>query len=264
VGLIYNTKIVTEKPDSWSIMWDQKYANNILMFNNPRDAFGIPQFMLGLDVNSEDKNTWQKAYDELLKQKPLIKAYVMDEVFNKMESGAAAMAPYYAGDFLSMYQNNPDLAFVYPKEGTNIFIDSICIPKGSKNKAAAELYINFLLDPNVALQNAEMICYTTPNTEVKNNQEYKDFLKELSDDAYEIMYPDLSKLYPNVSLNNYYFHNLSDETLTHMNDLWTGLKIAPIDEESSNMIFIICGAALVVIVLVFIFAKVRKKMRDNA
>ena len=108
VGVIYNTKMVEGTPDSWGLLWDQKYAGNILMFNNPRDAFAIAQFYQGIDVNTTDLNEWQKAYDKLLEQKSLVKAYVMDEVFNKMESGAAAIAPYYAGDFLSMYENNQE------------------------------------------------------------------------------------------------------------------------------------------------------------
>ena len=169
VGIIYNTKLVDKTVDSWSILWDDDYRGEILMFNNPRDAFGIAQFLLGIDVNTEDAAEWSAAKDKLSEQKSLVKAYVMDEVFNKMESGAAAIAPYYAGDFLSMYENNPDLAFAYPTEGTNIFIDSICIPSSCENKAAAELYINFLLIPEGsqsanALLNTNSISIKNCNT----------------------------------------------------------------------------------------------------
>ena len=204
VGLIYNKTMVSGTPDSWELMWNKDYSGNILMFNNPRDALAIAQFDLGIDVNTTDAAEWNKAYEKLLAQKPLVKAYVMDEVFNKMESGAAAIAPYYAGDFLSMYANNNDLAFYYPKEGTNVFVDSVCIPKGCSSKAAAELYINYLLDPNVALQNAETICYASPNTAVVENEDYREFLTELHPDAYSILYPDLEKLYPDADINDYY------------------------------------------------------------
>ena len=128
VGLIYNTTMVDGTPDSWSVMWDEKYADNILTFNNPRDAFAIAQFLLGIDVNTTDKAEWDRAAEKLKEQNKVLQARVMDEVFNKMEGGNAALAPYYAGDFLTMQENNPDLAFVYPKEGTNIFVDSVCVP----------------------------------------------------------------------------------------------------------------------------------------
>lgn len=121
VGLIYNTDIVSEKPDSWSIMWNKKYANNILNFNNPRDAFAVAQLFLGYDLNSLNKTEWDKAAEKLIEQKEILQSYVMDEIFQKMEDGEAAIAPYYAGDFLSMKENNSALEFVYPKEGTNIF-----------------------------------------------------------------------------------------------------------------------------------------------
>ena len=123
VGLIYNTTMVSEKPDSWSVMWDPKYSGEILTFNNSRDAFGVAQYLLGYDVNSTNPDEWRAAEEKLKEQKPLIQSYVMDEVFNKMEAGEAAMAPYYAGDYLTMKQENDDLAFVYPKEGTNKFVD---------------------------------------------------------------------------------------------------------------------------------------------
>ncbi len=265
VGVIYNTKLVEGNPDSWDLLWNEKISGNILMFNNPRDAFAIAQFYEGLDINSTDISTWQTAYERLKMQKSFVKAYVMDEVFNKMESGAAAAAPYYAGDFLSMYENNNDLAFYYPKEGTNIFVDSICIPKGSKNKAAAELYINFLLDPNVALQNAETICYASPNTAVAENEEYREFLSELHEDAFEILYPDTNVLYPDANLQNFYFHDFAPEMHTNINDLWNQLKIESGEEGgSTDFIYIACGVILVLIIVMYIFAKIKKKKREEA
>ena len=134
VGLIYNTTMVTETPDSWSIMWDEKYSGQILTFNNSRDAFGVAQYLLGQSVNTTNPDDWRAAADKLIEQKPLIQSYVMDEVFIKMEDGEAAIAPYYGGDYLTMADVNPDLAFVYPKEGTNIFVDSMCIRRTPKTK----------------------------------------------------------------------------------------------------------------------------------
>ena len=172
VGLIYNKTMVKEAPTSWSAMWDEQYAGQILMFNNPRDAFAIAQLRLGQDLNTLDKADWDAAADLLKEEKHVVQSYVMDEVFNKMEGGNAAMAPYYAGDYLSMYENNPDLGFVYPEEGVNIFCDSVCVPANCQNYEAALLYMNFLMEPEIALQNAEKLGYLCPNTSVAENDEY--------------------------------------------------------------------------------------------
>ncbi len=213
VGLIYNTEMVDEAPDSWSAMWDERYKGNILNFNNSRDAFGVAQYLLGQSVNTTDTADWQAALEKLKEQKPLIQAYVMDEVFNKMEAGNAALAPYYAGDFLTMQEINPALSFVYPKEGTNIFVDSICVPASCENLEAAMMYIDFLLEPEVALANAELICYASPNTSVVNNENYS-----LKGNEY---------LYPSKEIieNAQYFHNLDSETLKLLNELWSELKL---------------------------------------
>ena len=128
VGLIYNTEMVDEAPTSWSALWDESLSGSVLMFKNPRDAFAIAQFSLGQDINNSDKGLWDKAADLLKEQKPLVQAYVMDEVFNKMIGANAAIAPYYAGDYYTMKESNPSLEFVYPEEGVNIFCDSVCIP----------------------------------------------------------------------------------------------------------------------------------------
>ncbi len=263
VGLIYNTAVVDEHPDSWSALWDEKYDGEILMFNNPRDAFGIAQFLTGININSESSADWEKAKEKLSQQKPLVKSYVMDEIFNKMESGAAALAPYYAGDYFSMYENNPDLAFVYPKEGTNIFVDSVCIPSSTKNKEAAELYINYLMDPNVALQNAYMICYASPNTEVVNNEEYLSFLDELHPDAYDILYMDMAEYYDGADVKSYYFRDLSDETLNNMNSLWNSLKIESTDDSSTDFVYYFCAVVIVFLAVFFVFSKIRKYRREH-
>ena len=162
---------------SWSLLFNEKYRGKILQFNNPRDAMATAQFYLGMDVNTTDKAKWDQALDKLKEQKPLLNSYVMDEIFNKMEAGEAAISSYYAGDFFTMYTENDNLAFYYPKEGTNKFVDAMCIPKDSKNKEAAELYINFLLDPEVCKQNAMTICYECPNTAVMQDEEYLERLK---------------------------------------------------------------------------------------
>ena len=208
VGLIYNKTMVQEEPDSWGAMWDERYKGNILTFNNSRDAFAIAQFYLGLDVNSTNKADWDKAADKLKEQNPLLQGRVMDEVFNKMEAGNAALAPYYAGDYLTMADVNPDLGFVYPKEGTNIFVDSMCIPSNSKNYEAALMFINFMLEPEVGLANAEYICYATPNTQVVNHPDY-------SLAGNEILYPENQD-----EIKTEYYHDLDDETRKYFEKLW--------------------------------------------
>ncbi len=208
VGLIYNTTMVDDEVDSWSILWDEKYKDEILTFNNPRDAFAIAQFLLGQDINSTDKADWDKAADLLKEQSDVLQARVMDEVYNKMESANAAIAPYYAGDYLTMYENNEDLAFVYPKEGTNIFVDSVCIPSNAKNYEAALMYINFLLEPEIALANAEYICYASPNTSVINNDDY-------TFKGNEILYPTEDKK-PKTE----YFHDLDSDIRSYYESLW--------------------------------------------
>ena len=214
VGLIYNTTMVEGTPDSWSIMWDEKYADNILTFDNPRDAFGIAQFLIGVDVNSENKADWDAAAEKLKEQNKVLQGRVMDQVFQKMEGGNAAIAPYYAGDFLTMQDNNPDLAFVYPKEGTNIFVDACCIPKNAANYDAAMLYINFLMEPEVALANAEYICYASPNTSVTSNPGYEYYENE-------ILYPDPETLPPTE-----YFHDIDPEIRSYYEKLWESVLLA--------------------------------------
>lgn len=228
VGLIYNTEMVEEAPDSWTALWDENYSNSILMFNNPRDAFAIAQSVLGMDYNNESPASWRVAAELLKEQKNVSPAYVNDEVFLKMESGEAAMAPYYAGDFLTMQENNPALSFVFPKEGVNFFVDGACVLKGTKNKLAAELYINFLLEPEVALANAEYICYASPHTEVFGNPEYS-FYQD------EILYPEDGKFKTQL------FLNLDPEILALMSTLWDDVKNYVPSSGSSNYAFFFGG-----------------------
>ena len=201
VGIIYNSELVDEidvADQSWGLMWNEKYRSKILQFNNPRDAFASAMYWQGLDINSEDPEVWERAQEILKEQKPLLQGYVNDEVFNKMESSSAAIAAYYAGDYLTMSGQNEDLSFYYPTEGTNYFVDAMCIPKSSKNPYLAMEYINFMLaveegdeENSAAIANALYIGYATPNAAVKSSDYYIDTLT--SDDwygekAYEILY----------------------------------------------------------------------------
>ena len=150
-ALIYNTTLVSEAPDSWEVLWDEQYKGKVLMFNNSRDAFAIAQAVLGQDFNTSNESDWQEAAELLSQQRDLVSpVYVMDEVFNLMESGEYAFATYYAGDYVLMSENNPDLAYAFPKEGVNIFYDAFCIPTCCQNKKGAEAFINFMHEPQVA------------------------------------------------------------------------------------------------------------------
>ena len=213
VGLIYNTRYVSdEDAESWSCLWNSKYAGKLLMFDNPRDAFAIAQSMLGYSLNTEDFNELKNCADLLAQQQPVLQAYVMDQIFAKMQRGEAWAAPYYAGDSLTMVEENPDLAFSHPKEGYNIFIDAMCIPKGCKNKAGAEAFINFLCDPEISAANLDYIGYSTPETAAK---EYLD--EEVTTSP--VAYPDDETLARSES-----FAALSVEATQSMNDLWLSVK----------------------------------------
>ncbi len=214
VGIIYNTKQVGKDIEhSWNVLWDKKYKDKALNFNNPRDAFMTAQMLLGQNLNSTNKKDWDKAADLLKKGKDNLQSYVMDEVYGKMETGEAAIAPYYAGDYLTMYEVNEDLAFFYPQEGTNVFIDSICIPKSAKNYEAALMYINFLLEPQIATANAEYIGYASPNTAVINNPDYYYYKNE-------ILYPS-DKDMPKVQ----YYQDIADEIRIYYEMLWCDVKL---------------------------------------
>ncbi len=253
VGIIYNTTMVDAADvGSWDLMWNEKYKNKILQFNNPRDAFGTAQYLLGIDVNTTDVAQWQQALEKLQEQKPLIKGYVMDEIYNKMEKGEAAIAPYYAGDFLVMYENNSDLAFYYPREGTNFFVDAMCIPKGSKNQAAAEQYINFMLRKDIAIANAEFIYYASPNTLVANDEDYNAVMSDIHEDAHEILYP------TNSDYKTSSYEKLADKEL--LNNLWEDLKI---NSRFSTGIIIASVAIVVIIIGAIVFFNIRKKKRNT-
>ncbi len=210
VGIIYNTQYVDEEDThSWDLLWDERYMGEILMFSNPRDSFAIALKRLGYSMNSTSEEELRDACESLKDQKALVQAYVMDEIFDKMEGEEAMIAPYYAGDAIVMAEENPNLAFSVPGEGTNRFIDSICIPSNAKQKEAAEMYINFLCEPQVAAENITYIGYSTPNLAAY------DLLDEQMQQN-EIAYPAQE-----VLTNTEAFVFLPAETSTLMDKLWT-------------------------------------------
>lgn len=165
VGIMYNKKIVKEPVDSFNILWDEKYKDQIIMVDSPRDAFGLTLKKLGYSLNSSNSKEIDEAKKELIKQKSsnLIRAYMVDEVKDAMLSEEAALAVVWSGDAITLMDENPDLGFALPKEGSNKWFDALCIPKGAKNKTNAEKFINFLCEPENAATNAEYIGYSTPN-----------------------------------------------------------------------------------------------------
>lgn len=247
VGLIYNKKYVDESDlGSWDLLWNSKYAGKILMFDNPRDAFAIAELMLGIDINSEDRDELRTAAYKLIEQKPLVQSYVMDQIFDKMEREEAWIAPYYAGDYLMMSEVNENLGFYFPEEGFNLFIDAICIPKGSQNKAAAEAYINFLCSPEVSGQNLEYLGYSTPISAAK---EYMDPNVAGSD----IAYPSEETLKGGAA-----FINLAAETSQFTDSLWLEVKT----QGGVDTYAIVCMCAVVVLALAYLaLHSVRRKKR---
>ncbi len=167
VGILYNKTMVDEPVDSWDILWDEKYEKQILMLDSQRETIGVALQKLGYSLNTRNIEELEAAKEELIKQKPLVLAYVGDEVKDKMINGEAALAVVWAGDAVFMKEENPDLEYVVPKEGSNIFVDAMVIPKTAKNKKEAEMFINFMNEPDIAFRNTDYIGYSTPHTEAK-------------------------------------------------------------------------------------------------
>ena len=212
VGIIYNTSMISDTIDSWSALFDKKYSGQILQFDNSRDAFATALLSLGYDVNTTDASQLEEAYQLLVKQKPIVQAYVMDEIYDKLELGEAAIGPYYAGDALTMMVDNPDLRYVIPKEGSNWFVDCMCIPKGVKNKANAEAFINFMCSDDITLRNMDVTGYATP---VRTAYEKLD--ADAKNNA--IMFPAAD-----IMSKCQVYTNLPKETLDLYNNYWTKLK----------------------------------------
>lgn len=222
VGIIYNANEVDEADaKGWELMWNEKYAKKILQFNNSRDAFGTAMYKLGIDVNTTDTAEWDKAFEELQKQKSLRYGLVMDEIFNYMESGEAAIGAYYAGDYFTMKEDqaeNVDLKFYYP-DPTNYYIDAMCIPSACRNKELAEIFINYMLSEEPAVANAEATYYASPNKVVYNSETYK---SDMGEEAMEVLYPPTDNFA--VDYNKYAYKNLDAKTLDYINTLWEKVK----------------------------------------
>ncbi len=214
VGLLYNTTMVTDQPNSWGALWNSAYSGKILMYNNARDTLGIALLKLGYSLNTTDEAQLRAANDLLVQQKGLLQAYVSDEIFSKMESGSAAICPVYSGDAITMMEENPDLSYTVPKEGTNRFVDCACIVKDAPNKQAAEKYINFLCRQDIAELNRAYTCYSTPQQQVYD-------ALDTEEKANTVTYPDAATL-----AKTEVFTNLPQSTLELYNTLWDQLKNA--------------------------------------
>lgn len=227
VGIIYdNTAIsIPEEEMDWSLLWDKEYKDQILMFDNPRDAFGIAEILLGYSINTENGKELKAAAEKLKEQKSIVQSYVMDEIFDKMGAGEAILAPYYAGDALTLMDEYDHLSFVVPKSGTNLFIDAMCIPYCAKQKEAAEMYINFMCEADCAYATTSYIGYSTPN------QAAFEMLDEESRED-KISYPDSEYIENRTTI----YVNLSDEANRTMQNLWTDMKST--EEEGVNKWFV--------------------------
>ena len=250
VGIIYNTTQidVPEEEIDWDILWDETYADQILMFDNPRDAFAIAEIMEGFSLNTEDHDELIIASERLKEQKSVVQAYVMDEIFDKMAAGDAWLAPYYAGDALTILEENEDLAFVVPASGTNLFVDAMCIPVGAKQKEAAEMYINFMCEPDIAFANIDYICYSTPHSAA---------FEMLDEDTQNdpVSYPSGEYLAENTTV----FVNLSDDANAQMQTLWTEMKSA--QPENSNQWIV--PVFLILCVLTMIGILIRRYIKNK-
>lgn len=248
VGIIYDTTLIEEENIDWDILWNEDYADRILMFDNPRDAFAIAELRLGYSLNTENEKELKEAAELLKEQKKVVQAYVMDEIFDKMGAGEALIAPYYAGDAVTLMAEYEDLGFVIPKSGTNLFIDGICIPKGAKQKEAAEMYINFLCEPDIAYSNTYYVGYSTPNTaayEMLDDEIKNDGISYLSDEY--------------LNSNTTVFRNLSDEANQKMQDLWTELKSTQSETKNKWLVPIFMLICVVLSITILIMRYIKKK-----
>lgn len=213
VGIIYNRKMVTDPVDSWDILWNPKYAKQIFMLDSLRDSIGVTLKYLGYSLNASDDAALKAARDKLIAQKPLVQAYVVDEVKDKMIAGEGALAVVWSGDAVYMMAKNPDLAYAIPKEGTNLWVDGMVILKGAKHKAEAEEFINFLTRPDIAKKNVEYIGYASPIPEV---------VRQLSPEVQK----DVASYPPEDLLKKAeFFHDLGDN-LPKYDKVWTEVKVA--------------------------------------
>lgn len=238
VVIMYNTQYVDEEDvadQSVDLLWNEKYAGKILMFDNPRDAFALAFEKLGYSLNTTETSEWEEAAELLKEQKSLVQAYVMDQIFDKMESGEAWIAPYYAGDALIISEENPDVAYYIPTEGTNYFVDAMCVLESSEHKEEAEMFINFMCRTDIAYLNCDYVGYGTPQTEV-----YAMLDEELTSN--EVFYPSAEFIAEHTEV----FINLPTSINILQSSLWTSLKI---DGESSSTSGIDTAAIVIAAIL---------------
>lgn len=243
VGIIYDNTAIDIPPEEidWDILWDEKYTDSILMFDNPRDSFAIAEVLLGYSMNTEDLDELKDAAEKLKEQKKLVQSYVMDEIFDKMGAGEAVLAPYYAGDAVTLMDEYEHLGFAVPKSGTNLFLDSICIPASSTKKEAAEMYINFMCEPDIAYATTSYIGYSTPNSaafEMLDDEVKNDGISYLSDEY--------------IKEHTTVFANLSDEANREMQRLWTDMKSTEENETNKWLVpmFLLACVALSIGILI--------------
>ena len=225
VGIIYNTKMVDGPITSWGAMFDEKYAGEVLMINNSRDALMAALCYLGYDINTTDEAQLTEAFELVknAKDKGVYQAFVMDEIFGKMEGGNAAIAMYYAGDYLTMLENNEDLAFVVPEEGSNWFVDAMCVLKSSQHTAEAMEWINFIASTESNLANMDYIWYASPNAEAL--AEYPAYYEEQNGEPLDQELYNIMAAPADVLARCELYVNLPQETLKFYDKLWTQLGV---------------------------------------
>ena len=248
-GIIYNTTMVDKAPTGWADLWDERYSGNILMFNNSRDAYAIAAFKAGKSINPQSTEEVDEVVEDLKAQKPLVQAYVMDEIFDKMIGGEAAIGVYYSGDAITMIDDNPDLAFVFPEEGTVLSVDCMAVPAASEHQEAAEMFINFMCEPDIGKANSEYIGYTTPMQSVW----------EILDD--ELKYSEIAYPSEEVEAKERVFTALSDEVNSELDVKWSEMK--SYDEGGSGIVFLLLLLAMVALAFFNIWRKLRKKSRNQ-
>lgn len=247
VGIFYNTDYI-DSVTGWADLWNDQYAGKILMFDNPRDAFAIAESMLGYSMNTTDENELNEAAALLKQQKPLVQAYVMDQIFDKMAGGEAWIAPYYSGDAAILVESNDHIQFTIPEAGTNYFVDAMCVPAASQKKEYAEAYLNFLCDPEISAENVSYIGYATPESAAK---EYLD--DEVTGNP--IFYPG-----EEILAKTEVFVNLPEETSLAMDRLWAEVKMGGPGKSILLILILLAFLAVYVITLVYKRSKRKKRM----
>ena len=252
VGIIYNTNYVDEEDVvGWELLWNEKYQDKILMFDNSRDAFAIAAGLLGYSLNTMDEAELRACADKLAEQEPLVQQYVMDQIYDLMENEEAWIAPYYVGDYMTMAETNEDLAFYLPQtQGFNLFVDAMCIPTCAKEKEAAELFINFLCEPEIMAANMDWVGYSVPASA-----------------ALEFMDPELIEdpnLYPDdeVKARGEAFANLDPAVTRFVEGLFLEVRIRNASNDSLQGVMrwggIVIAVAVVAAVIVYSIKRKKK------